>query len=78
MSQPSEEQRVEEIMKEQCKNKEPSLMAVLASQIAAETVRTATTDEERARGQRETNAANALARGDIAGAFRSMSYFHDR
>jgi hypothetical protein len=60
------------------RNNEPSPLTGLATKIAAETVQSATTDEERARGQRETNAARALGRGDIDGAFRSLNYFLDR
>jgi hypothetical protein len=53
-------------------------LAQLASSIAANTRQTAITDEDRARGERETNAAAALTRGDIDGAFRSLNYFLDR
>jgi hypothetical protein len=49
-----------------------------AKNIATETLNNAVTEEDRARGQREMNAANALGRGDIDGAFRSLNYFQDR
>jgi hypothetical protein len=50
----------------------------LAHLVAANTRQTAITDEDRARGERETNATEALTRGDIDGAFRSLNYFLDR
>ena len=68
----------EENHKNQIKKKQLAGMAEYATALAANTVQHATTDEERARGQRETNAAAALTSGDISGAFRSLSYFQDR
>ena len=49
-----------------------------AKNIATETMHNAVTEEDRARGLREMNAAYSLGRGDIGGAFRSLNYFQDR
>lgn len=60
------------------KRRNENVLANHAKNIAETTIRTATTQEDMDRGQREMNAADALGRGDIDSAFRSLDYFRDR
>ncbi len=70
--------RISDIHKKERITNELGGWAQHAKNIASSTLNNAVTEQDRARGQREMNAANALGNGDISGAFRSLNYFQDR
>ena len=69
---------VSNIYRKECITNELGLLARHAKNIATGTLNNAITYEDRARGHREMNAAAALGKGDISGAFSSLNYFQDR